>query len=246
MIHFIKDRWQLTLLFLIFLPILLCLGFWQLDRADEKQQQSAAYEQKLSEHPVSVTSLDSDGLQTYQRVFAQGVFNSNQYWLLDNRPRAGQVGYEVVVPLYIDNGAIILVNRGWIRSPLARDELPDIQIPSGAVNVKGHLYQPQKNAIIKHGKSDWPSEWPKRVIQLTIEELQLHFEQPLLPVLLRLDEDSDAALTTDWSIINVSVEKHLGYAFQWFSMALALCLLYVWFVYKEIANSNNKRVVSHE
>jgi surfeit locus 1 family protein len=53
-------------------------------------------------------------------------------------------------------------------------------------------------------------------------------EEPLYPYSVRLDADSTGALTTHWPLLNVSSDKHHGYAVQWFSMATALFLIYIW------------------
>ena len=241
-LHALKNNWQMGLLFLVFFPLLVYLGMWQLERADEKRTLLLAYQKQLAQPAVSVTSLTAAERVPYRTVMVQGVFDPRYYWLLDNRPRAGRTGYEVVMPLQTDNG-MVLVNRGWLAAPPTRTQLPIINTPDKVVTLTGHLYSPQKNAVIQHSQSDLAVEWPKRVIQLDITEAQqLLGQTTVLPLLLRVDEGVPGAFITQWSMINVSVEKHQGYALQWFSMAVALLLLYAWLLVRNFRESSQQNV----
>ena len=236
-LYTLKNNWQLGLLFLVFFPVLLRLGIWQLERAEEKQTLISTYQKQLSQPAVSVTSLSVAERVPYRTVMVQGVFDSQHYWLLDNRPRAGRTGYEVVMPLQTDNG-MVLINRGWLEAPLMREQLPVIDTPDKIVSLSGHLYLPQKNAVIQHSQSDLTVEWPKRVIQLDINEAEQLLGQTVLPLLLRLDAYTPGAFITEWPMNNVSAEKHQGYAVQWFSMAVALLFLYSWLLIKSFRESS--------
>ena len=70
--------------------------------------------------------------------------------------------------------------------------------------------------------------WPKMVQVLDIAYVEELLEEPLYPYSVRVDADSTGALTTHWPLLNVSADKHQAYAVQWFSMALALFLIYIW------------------
>lgn len=229
------TEWKLTLLVLIFVPLLLQLGYWQLGRADEKQALLAAYQQQqaLAAIPLSHihTSLKQSAATTtpvsYQKVRVTGVYDSERYWLLDSRSRQGQVGYEVVMPLLMASGTV-LVNRGWVPAPLDRQHLPAITTPSAELTLQGYLAAPQANPMVKHGHSDWSAPWPKRVLQLDLQQAAEDLNTALHPQLLKIDADQASALRTEWTVVNLLPEKHRAYALQWFAMALALLLLYTY------------------
>jgi cytochrome oxidase assembly protein ShyY1 len=231
----IKGQWQLSLLFLLFLPLLLRLGFWQLERAEEKQQLLTVYQQQRELPVKKFNARHPQNISHYQTVELVGEYEKNRYWLLDNMPRNGKVGYEIVMPLKVGEHWV-LVNRGWVLAPRLRAELPMIETPTGSVTIEGYFYQASKNAIFNNIESDLKQDWPKRVLQLDDSHIQAALGGKVYPQMLRIDEESEGALMTQWPVINTLPEKHQGYAVQWFAMALALVCLYAWVLLKE----NNK------
>lgn len=224
----IKKQWQLSLLVLLFLPLLLWLGFWQLERAEEKQQLLAQYEQQRElpvQHFTAITSVQQE--TNYQSVRLRGQFDQARYWLLDNRSREGQVGYEVVMPLWLEQSEQwVLVNRGWVSSPGSRNQLPAITTPSGHVAIEGHFYKPARNAIFNIARSDLPQAWPKRVLYIDHDSVKQALRADVYPTVLRMKNNSLGAFSAQWSAVNTLPEKHWGYAIQWFAMSLVLLVLY--------------------
>ncbi len=225
------NQWQLSLLFLLFLPLLLRLGYWQLERAEEKQQLLTVYQQQRN-LPAQKFSLSSTKkIADYQSIVLEGEYLHQYYWLLDNKPRSGKVGYEVIMPLKVEGG-IVLINRGWVVAPRLRGELPEITTPTETVKIQGYFYQASKNAIFVNTESDWLEQWPKRVLQLSVATAEQNINSAIYEKILRISSHSDGAFITDWPVINTLPEKHQGYAVQWFAMAIALLLLYLWALYK--------------
>ncbi len=228
---------------IFFFPVLVRLGFWQLERAEQKQQALAVYQQQQDLPAVPIETLTAEQRQAYRNVSVSGFFDEQHYWLLDNQARGGKTGYELLMPL-VSNVGIILVNRGWLQAPLTRNRLPEFNTPEGEVNIRGYLYPATENAIFKQTISDLDVNWPKRVLQIDIPEAIESLPKVGESVgentrknnenkfILRIDESSPGALITAWPVINTKPEKHTAYAIQWFAMALALVILYVWFLYR--------------
>ncbi|MEO0442797.1 MAG: SURF1 family protein [Pseudomonadota bacterium] len=224
--------------------MLLRLGFWQLDRAAEKQQRQLVYQQQRELPATTIAALMDTQDTAYQSVAEKGYFDNQRYWLLDNRSFKGQNGYQVIMPLYLMESKgmnTLLVNRGWIPASAMRDQLPAIETPTGSVSVSGYLYTLPENALFKQSKSDWGAEWPKRVLSLSLESVKQSLGTEVYPLLLRIDDNSPGALLADWQITNAGPEKHRGYAVQWFAMALALVALYLRLLYKEVKNNRDKQ-----
>ena len=236
----------MTLLVLLFLPLLVGLGLWQLFRAEEKRTLLLNYQQLQLQPTVNLDVLLSEEQWTdYLPVYLHGQFDGERYWLLDNRPRNGFTGYEIVAPFVTDD-YIVLVNIGWVRSSPERSRLPVIDLPKGLTRVTGHFYTPQRNALISTSESDLPMSWPKRVLQLdwaTVrQDLDLsNSEKKLVTKTVRIDSEDTAALVTDWSPVNINPTKHTAYAFQWFAMTLALIILYGWYLYSEVKASKKEQ-----
>ena len=227
----VELDWRTTLATALLLPTLLSLGFWQLDRADEK----AALIDRLEARRVlpAITPQSAIRLPDDERADRQVVmgarFTPNHYVLLDNRLRGGKFGYEVVAFAEVDQLAVAL-NLGWIRGDPSRKTLPDIALPSGVQTVSGRLYQPSGEAFML-GENQLPAQLPGVVQQLTLsawqDELQSQLDQPIFPLEIRVDELASVAFDATWAIVNQTPAKHQGYAVQWFTMAAALGLAFI-------------------
>lgn len=248
----IKQHWKITIFFLLLLPVLIRLGYWQIERQQEKKQELTVYQQRQELPAIPLESLlslykdqaNSEEKLRYRNIKMSGRFDDKKYWLIDNQPRTGKVGYEIVMPFTSDLGTV-LVNRGWLEAPPRREQLPVVSTPQETIEITGYLYTSQQNAVIKNTASDLAVDWPKRVIHLNVNEalsqLELAGNNNQLVIdkqsmIVRINADSQGAFLTDWPLINTKPEKHQAYAVQWFAMAFALIVLYGWFLlrsYKE-------------
>ena len=178
--------------------------------------------------PQSAIRLPDDERADRQVVMG-ARFTPNRYVLLDNRLRGGKFGYEVVAFAEVDQLAVAL-NLGWVRGDPSRKTLPDIALPSGVQTVSGRLYQPSGEAFML-GENQLPAQLPGVVQQLTLsawqDELQSQLDQPIFPLEIRVDELASVAFDATWAIVNQTPAKHQGYAVQWFTMAAALGLAFI-------------------
>lgn len=224
-------EWRITLATLVLLPILVNLGFWQLQRAEDKARLQSEWAERQSAAPVPLTVLADQAPEqwVYRGVRLTGEFLIDRYLLLDNRVRQGRFGYEVVGLLALKQGGVALVNRGWLPGDPARRELPVIDWPRGEVSLIGHLYRSPGEPYLL-GKQDFFGRWPLVVQALQVgplaERLRTEFPGGLFPLEVRLKAGEPGALFVDWQIVNVSPEKHQAYAVQWFTMATFLVLLW--------------------
>ncbi len=219
--------WKSALAIALILPLLLSLGFWQLRRADEKAGLLSQAQTLRAAAPVDVATLQD--LENYRPVFARGVFDTERYWLLDNRIFQGRFGYEIIALLKLEGGGELLVDRGWVEGSHDRSVLPAVSFPSGTVLLKGELYR----GVGKNysAGAEVESRWPRRVQWLEIAPLLEEFPG-LLSSMLRLDASDSAAFSVKRMTVNISPEKHIGYAVQWFAMAMVLAVIFI------VRNSN--------
>jgi len=218
----ITPNWKVSLLCLVTLPILLSLGFWQLDRAEQKRERQQRLERIASAPPVPLTRVRAANLPDGRRLLLRGHYLRSYNWLLDNRQRQGRVGYEVITPFELEDGALVLVNRGWVPADANRDERPDPSAPAGEHTLFGHLLSPSEHPLLE--EVEVAKGWPIRRVALAPEPMAGQLGKPLLARYVRLDDTSPGALVTDWPDTESSAAKHLGYAVQWFAMALALVI----------------------
>lgn len=226
----IDPNWKVILLCLVTLPILISLGFWQLDRALQKEERQAQLERVQSGSPEPLRPQNAAQLPDYQRVLIRGRYIEERNWLLDNRHRGGHVGYEVVSAFAIKGGGTVLVNRGWVPAGRDRSERPDPEVPPGELTLFAQLMSPSDHPLLDGQSQD--AGWPKVILALEPEVMSEQVGRPALARYARLDDGSPGALNTHWPELEVNSTTHRGYAFQWFAMSVALVL---WCVF---ANSN--------
>ncbi|HBD11054.1 MAG TPA: hypothetical protein DCZ13_02845 [Porticoccaceae bacterium] len=241
--HTIAFRWHWngkSLIFaLVFLPLTTGLGFWQWHRAEEKSAILRAQEAKLGAEPVDFISVVDK--KSEEQLFTVVWFEPNserdidnsRTFLLDNRVRRGRMGYEVLTPISFGSGAgqqWLLVNRGWLPAGLDRSQLPSIPPLRGTLT--GYLYRSPGEAIVLKRESWSQNQWPLVIQAIDLDKVSAHLDAPVHPFVLRLQGDRHSALEAHWQVVNVMPEKHIGYAVQWFLMAVALVVLTVY------ANSN--------
>lgn len=225
----VELNWKLALFALLFLPLLVGLGFWQLERAEEKKTIQESWHQQQALPPVPFADVAENSGHLYRRVTMSGRFLPEHYFLLENQINNGRLGYEVIMPFILDeSGQPVLINRGWVAADPYREELPEFDTPQMPLVVSGMLIQPGLNRLIE--SADHVDQWPHRVLQIDPGAMEQLLEtvgvaELASPSVLHLDPDSAAALDVDWQPVNLSPSTHLGYAVQWFAMALALLIL---------------------
>ncbi len=222
--HSITQNKALTVFVLIFLPVTLVLGFWQLDRSAQKETLvSAAQEGKVLRQIDA--QADLLGLPDYQQVTFSSIFTEPYIWLLDNQVWQSQVGVDVVglVPV---GSRHLLVNRGWL-SWTDRSELPVVALPTGTTKLLGTLSPIAGETFVL--APDSPQEnYPQLRQSIVLNDIETQTGYALWPYILYLQDGSEALLEPHWRMVQMGPEKHLGYAVQWFGLALTLVILYLY------------------
>ncbi|MCP4881908.1 MAG: SURF1 family protein [Gammaproteobacteria bacterium] len=234
MLNSIMQNKALTLFTVLFMPVLLCLGFWQLDRAEDKRQ--LMLKAQASDTMLVVESADQlESLPEFQHVQLAGNYLPNYMWYVDNQIWRGKVGVDVIALLQIGQ-KLVLVNRGW-HIWRDRSNLPEISGPSGQVTLEGHLIKPSEKGILLAEDIILSDNYPQLLQKVNMQMLQQYLPLPLLPRVLHLDINSQTALQPHWQPVNITPEKHYGYALQWFGLSLTLCTLFLFRIYKHYKSS---------
>jgi surfeit locus 1 family protein len=219
-----------TLATLALLPVMIGLGMWQLDRAEQKLRLQAEYDHRQLQPAVQLMSvLENPEALRFRRVLARGRYEPEFQILIDNRVHRGQAGYHVLTPLRLEDGSVrVLVNRGWV--PLGRDRavLPAIEVPPGPVEVTGLAAVPSTQGF-HLGDAKPPGEGWQPVWQyLDLDSYRGSVAFPLQPFVVLLDPDSPGGgYVRQWARLDAGIATHQGYAFQWFSLAVALAAIYI-------------------
>lgn len=218
-----------TIATLVLLPILISLGFWQLERAGQKREMLQQYEQQQAGEVLDLNNkVELESLFPYQKVAATGKFDAQHQFLLDNKVYQGRVGYQVITPLIITGSdKAVLVNRGWVPQMASRKELPVIPTPEESLTLEGQL-KLDVGENFRLGESGLQSDgWPRIIQWLEIENVEKSLGYKLQDFVILQTPDSPAGFVRDWYIKKIVPEKSISYAVQWFALALALVIIYL-------------------
>lgn len=219
-----------TVATLLVMPLLLALGFWQLDRARQKAELQAAFAEQLRQPPALLAEVNpSDPASRYRRVIAAGRYDGEHQLLLDNQIRDGRPGYHVLTPLRLADGSAILINRGWLPLGASRRELPDVSVTAEPVTVSGWLAQPAGPGLRLGDAAGEDLKWPRVIPHVDYPRLDILLGYPLRPALILLEPGTSAGYWRDWQprFGGYGPERHQSYAVQWFALAAALSILYL-------------------
>lgn len=225
-------HWDFKFLLLVcaVLPLTISAGFWQLDRAEQKRTNLAMQDLGAAQPAINLQTEGLDSSQNYLKVFAEGEW-SEELFLLDNRIRSSRVGYEVVGVLRVSGLPALLVNRGWVKGDTDRKKLPEITQPFGAHRVEGYLYRSAQKPMVL-SEQTWQQQWPELLQVIDFELMEARLGEELYPAVLRINKESPLAFRADWVIERKGPGMHIGYAVQWFLMALTIFIMTIF------ANSN--------
>lgn len=215
--------WTLALLVMVAFA---SLGRWQLGRMHEKQTMLDGVAATLAARDPLPLSAAGNALRVrgYDWAAGEGVFVDAPAILLDNQQRDGRPGVRVYRAFQPAGAAPLLVELGWLPLPADR-ATPAIALPEGVQHVAGLLAPPPSPGLVAQHirKADNASDI---VVTRLDAELMSDFDGvgALPPRVLKLDPSLPLGHARDFDILpnTLPPEKHLGYAVQWFGLALAV------------------------
>lgn len=206
----------------------LSLGQWQTRRAAEK----IAIEQKIQERQaapalqLSDATSNSDDIE-FRHLSVKGEFLRDWPIYLDNRPHDGVAGFYLLMPFKVaDSQLHILVARGWIpRNVADRTKMPAIVTPGGQLQIEG-VVRRDIGHVMQLGEVDAPR--PHAIVQnLDVAGFAAASGLQMSPMFLEQLTDTGDGLVRDWPVPSTGVDKHRGYAFQWYGLAAMAFIFFV-------------------
>lgn len=222
-----SPGWLTTLVTLLVLTLLINLGLWQTRRGEFKSQLHERYQSRSQSATQSVAALIAMGKDSMDfPATLTGVYDHSRILLLDNRTHRGIPGFQVITPLDIGSH-YVLVNRGWVAQGETRQAIPAFPRQTGTQTVNGVTHIPNPNYFVLKEDDYSHVSWPFIIQKIDIGKTATLFDKPLAPFTLRLNPDKESGFVREWHSNPMTPEKHYGYAVQWFSLALALMVIYV-------------------
>lgn len=225
--RFAPPLWA-TLLAVAGCAAALSLGAWQLGRADAKQQLLSDYLQATTQAPLPLDPAQAGTAQPHA-ASVRGVYLGDRQLLLDNQARREEPGYHVWTPLRLEGGGLVLVSRGWIKQFARRDQPVPLAAPSGQVEVRGYWRElPRPGLRLPPPPCRKAESFPQFVVYPRAAELACVLGEPVADGLLLLHPQESGGYVREWTFSDaVPPERHIGYAVQWFAIALAIFILYL-------------------
>jgi cytochrome oxidase assembly protein ShyY1 len=227
-----------TVAALIALAAAVSLGRWQLSRAAQKEALQAEIEAQKTLPPIDqqdFLALDPATSAMHRPVRLYGLWLAPHTVYLDNRQMHGLPGFYVLTPFAVEgSNQTVLVQRGWVqRNFTDRTQLAPVETPKGLVELVARI-APSPAHLLELGKESPPpaaasGSSPIRQ-NLDLEAFRAETGLPLrTDVSLLQTGPASEGLQRDWPVPALGIEKHYGYAFQWFGLAALVVILYVWF-----------------
>ena len=234
-------RWIPFVVMLLLVALGVSLAQWQQRRGDEKVARAARLEAGNLAAPLALTAApllpaDAQAIE-YRRITVTGRFVPAWTVYLDNRPYKGQAGFHVLTPFRIDGSAMhVLVAQGWLpRNNAERTRIPDYTTPAGTVAISG-IARLNAGHVMELGTA--PALAPHAIVQnADITQLAQASGLSLQPFILEqtvavVDRTATAPASSqlpvrDWPAPDLGADKHRGYAFQWYALALMAFLFFV-------------------
>jgi surfeit locus 1 family protein len=216
------------------------LGMWQLSRAEEKRAFLATFDAGLAATPVAApVNGPVVGAMRYRAIRATGRYDVNHQFLLDARIRDGRAGYEVLTPL-VREGRAVLVNRGWVPADPDRTRLPDVGVSAGERTVSGLLDRlPSAALATAPAKAAMDEAWPRRRLFPTAAEIGAQLGYAVEDYQLLLAPDEPDGFDRRWRPGVMTAEQHVGYAVQWFALAVGLSVIYAVLGFRRAASDHD-------
>ena len=211
-----KHKFLFTVFVSFFIIVLISLGTWQLVRLNLKIELLNQIEISLKDKPVN---LSNSTLKNYLRIKTNGKVNFEKQIYLYNLNEKGEPGFEVINPLTIE-GQNYLLNRGWIPFDKKNSEIInkiDENNITGILRkqIKANRFKPKNNISDNY----WFTLDRKDVLKFTGKKFS-----SFIIYLSNKNELPKPKLIT----ANIS-NNHKKYAITWFSLAISILLLYLYF-----------------
>ena len=211
-----KNKLLFSVFVYFIILILLSLGFWQLYRLNWKLNLISEIENSLKNDPVELSKTNK---KNYLRIKASGEIDFDKQIYLYNLNESGKPGFEVINPIVIDNQNY-LINRGWIKF----DQKNNPEINSfNQQNIIGTLKIQSKANSFKPENDLKKNYW----FTLNRDDIFAFTGKRFSNYIIYLNGDYDYPKP---KVITANISNnHKKYAITWFSMAISILLIYLYF-----------------
>ena len=220
-------RLFVTLVTIAAIALFVAAGNWQRDRMHAKEAERAEVERAAALPAVPLPRTDDWAVWRHRRVVASGTWRGGAQLLVDNRVHAGRAGFDVVTPLALDDGRVVLVDRGWIVAGAGATRVPEVAAPSGRATVAGT--RRDSAGALRRAR-------PRRRRRQRVAEPRSaphrRDDRPRAPADRRRAGSGRGRRTGwcgSWPAPDAGVDTHRSYMWQWYAFAALAAALWIGF-----------------
>ena len=211
-----KNKLLFSVFVYFIILTLLSLGFWQIYRLNWKLDLIEQIENSLKNDPVELSNIEK---KNYLRIKTSGEIDFDNQIYLYNLNDAGKPGFEVINPIKIGDENY-LMNRGWI--PFEKKDLPEINLVDQN-QIVGTLMLQTKPSTFKPENDIEKNYW----FTLNREDISKFTGRNFSEYVIYLNGDYKIPKPR---VITAKISNnHKKYAITWFSMAISILLIYLYF-----------------
>ena len=211
-----KNKLLFSVFVYFIILTLLSLGFWQIYRLNWKLELIDQIENSLKNDPVELSNVEK---KNYLRIKTSGDIDFDKQIYLYNLNDAGKPGFEVINPIKIGDENY-LINRGWI--PFEKKDLPEINLVDQN-KIVGTLMLQTKPSTFKPENDIEKNYW----FTLNREDISKFTGRNFSEYVIYLNGDYKIPKPR---VITAKISNnHKKYAITWFSMAISILLIYLYF-----------------
>ncbi len=211
-----KHKFLFSVFVYFIISLLIGLGSWQLYRLNWKLDLIAEIENSLKNNPIQLSKADK---KNYLRIKTSGLVDFDKQIYLYNLNDSGNPGFEVINPIIVDNENY-LINRGWI--PFDKKNQPEINL-FDQNNITGTLKLQSKANSFKPKNDIEKNYWFTLDRNDVFSYTGKNFSKYIIYT------SGDYKMPKPKVITAKISNNHKKYAITWFSMAISILLLYLYF-----------------
>lgn len=219
-----------SLVVLVMLGVLLALGTWQIQRLQWKLDLIEARRVALEGPPLPITAKDLSpdrvaDLPDFRRVTVSGTFLNDHEFYLASQFQGEQSGWHVVTPLRLDDGSVVLIDRGFVPPDHKLPQTRSAGLSSGPVSVSGILRRPHRPGFFTPANQPHDNVW--FLIDPAAMAAQAGFD-PLPDIVIDADNTPNAGGFPIGGQTQTTLDNpHLQYAITWYGLAGLLLIIYL-------------------
>ena len=211
-----KHKFLFSVFIIFFILVFIALGSWQIIRLNWKNNLILEIENSLKKPPVELSKTNSEN---FLKIKTSGSIDFEKQIYLYNLNDTGTPGFEVINPIIVDNENY-LINRGWI--PFEKKDTSEINILDQN-NIIGTLKIQGRKNIFKPDNDIKENYW----FSLNREDILKFTGKKFSKYIIYLDGNYQLPRPIK---INANISNnHKKYAITWFSLAISILLLYLYF-----------------